>query len=557
MLNDNQFSFNISLSVLNHLGRNLYRNFVTVLGEGISNSWDADAKNVWIYIDKDKEELLIKDDGDGMTADDFRHKFLKVGYSKRGSDGKTTKSIGGRPYIGRKGIGKLALLSCAKKVCVISKTDQSEYVGGTIDNSKLDNAISEDFTNYDLEKVNLDMFRPYVDKHAHGTIILFEGIHDGIKKTEAYLRKILALYFRFSLIDNSFHIFLNDKKVTEKDLQSLAEKTQFLWKINTLEDPYIDQELTGLKRSDVLIISGLNVKGFVASVDLPRNLKITDTEEKTGVDLFVNGRLRERDILKHLPNFSTRIIASYLYGQIHFNELDGTGEDSFTTSRESIKEGNTQYEYLIKTLKDDVFEKISNMWDEWRLDAKEDGDDENPRKSKKERRARSLFNLSSQEYEDSTQNREVNEWIDDLQPDAEFNIPAYVDCFLSENLIRKFIQEKNIPLSPEAGIEVTKWKKVEIDSKNKGNISIDIRKASSDISYLAMNDLAYLVDKKNPIKEACLARDSNEYKPIRDAIAHTALLTDIAKQKLTTVYENIKARVKTLLSSRQKKEDAK
>lgn len=54
MLNESEnnmeknFKFNISLSVLNHLGRNLYRNIITVLGEAISNSWDADANNVWI-----------------------------------------------------------------------------------------------------------------------------------------------------------------------------------------------------------------------------------------------------------------------------------------------------------------------------------------------------------------------------------------------------------------------------------------------------------------------------------------------------------------------------
>ena len=41
-----QYNFNISLSILNHLGRNLYRSFMTVLGEAISNSWDADANNV-------------------------------------------------------------------------------------------------------------------------------------------------------------------------------------------------------------------------------------------------------------------------------------------------------------------------------------------------------------------------------------------------------------------------------------------------------------------------------------------------------------------------------
>ena len=35
----NEYTFNISLSILNHLGRNLYRSFITVLGEAISNAW--------------------------------------------------------------------------------------------------------------------------------------------------------------------------------------------------------------------------------------------------------------------------------------------------------------------------------------------------------------------------------------------------------------------------------------------------------------------------------------------------------------------------------------
>jgi len=63
-----------------------------------------------------------------------------------------------------------------------------------------------------------------------------------------------------------------------------------------------------------------------------------------------------------------------------------------------------------------------------------------------------------------------------------------------------------------------------------------------------MDHLANLVDKKDRVKEACLARDANEYKPIRDALAHTALLTDEAKSKLSTVYVNIKERVRKLLA---------
>ncbi len=135
------FTFVISLSVLEHLGRQLYRSFATVLGEAISNAWDADARNVWIYLDKNKDGFWIKDDGDGMTASDFQRKFLKIGYSKR-KKGRSKSEKLKRPFIGRKGIGKLALLSCADRISVMSKVKGGEYVGGLIDNSSLDNAYS-------------------------------------------------------------------------------------------------------------------------------------------------------------------------------------------------------------------------------------------------------------------------------------------------------------------------------------------------------------------------------------------------------------------------------
>jgi hypothetical protein len=119
---------------------------------------------------------------------------------------------------------------------------------------------------------------------------------------------------------------------------------------------------------------------------------------------------------------------------------------------------------------------------------------------------------------------------------------------VSENLIRKYIKDSKLTLSKEAEAVAKQWKEKEQASKGKGNISISIRRELGTLSYLSMDDLANLVDKRDPMKEACLARDANEYKPIRDAVAHTALLTDVAKNKLSTVRENIKGRVKTILS---------
>lgn len=547
---ENQFSFEISLSVLNHLGRNLYRSFITILGEAISNSWDADAKNIWIVVNKENNTLVIKDDGDGMTADDFQNKFLKIGYSKR-KDG-TTITSSGRPYIGRKGIGKLALLSCAEKISLISKTKVSkEYMGGVIDNSELNQAITDDLTpqQYKLDSVQHEKFEIYKDDHKQGTIIYFENVKDGIKNSTEHLKKLVALYFRFSLVDKSFYIFVNGDPVTLKDLKDLSDATEFVWNVNNLKDPFIGT-FSKLKSDPINKSVDLRLTGFIASVEKPRYLKIAGTEEKVGVDLFVNGRLRERDILKHMPDFSTRHIASYLYGQIHFDELDGDEKDRFTSSRDGVVPDDDRYEKLIKALKEDVLEEISSEWDALRLDRGEDGDDENPRKTLKQRRARSLYNLSSKEYTDDKSD-ETNKWLKDLQPDAEFNIPAYVDCFLSENLVRRYIEEKQISLSPQAEDERDKWRNAEIYNKNKANISIDIRRSGSDLSYLSMDGLANLVDKtKDPIKDAGLSRDATEYKPMRDALAHTALLTDVAKKRLTTVYENIKGRVRTLLSGK-------
>jgi hypothetical protein len=522
---------------------------VTVLGEAISNAWDADAKNVWIYVDKTKNSLVIKDDGIGMSKDDFQNKFLKIGYSKRRDGG--TKSPKGRPFIGRKGIGKLALLSCAQKITVISKTKKVGYVGGTIDNSGLDKAITNDLTpdKYPLRGWRPDVLKKYTKNHERGTIIHFEKMKDGIRSSLDFLRKTIALYFRFSLIDKSFNIFLDGEKITIENLKELAQNTQFLWNINRLSDPYIAKMLTSLEEPEKDLSMKTGIAGFIASVKYPSDLKVTTADERAGVDLFVNGRLRERDILKHIP--TARVAENYFYGQIHFDGLDDK-KDRFATAREGVVANDSKYSRFL----DDLRKKISEIltdWDIWRIKHRGEGDPENKRMTRVERKSRDLYNAVSDEYvlgKDSKNRKKVDGWVDELGDDARYNFASYAECFISENLVRRYIQEKSISLSSEAKGEVQTRKNNETQFKGKAGISIDIRKQSVDLSYLAMDHLANLVDKKDPLKEACLSRDANEYKPIRDALMHTSLLTDAAKLKLTTVYNNIKGRVRTLLSGK-------
>ncbi len=528
------FHFNISLSVLNHLGRNLYRNFITVLGEAISNSWDADAENVWIDIDRDKQSFSIKDDGIGMSNDDFQNKFLTIGYSKRKDGTQSTKE--GRPFIGRKGIGKLALLSCAQKISIFSK-QKDAYTGGVIDNTELDKAIKDDLESHKYLLGKIDQ-KPI--HSSSGTIISFENFNDRIKNTLETLEKTIALYFRFSLLDENFKIHFNGHKITVDNLEDLVSKTEFLWILNKHKDPLMDK-FSQKKEVEEINATTTSIKGFIASVEKPSDLTIHGMKERVSIDLFVNGRLRERDILKHVP--TSRIVENYLYGQIHFDKLENQDKDIFATNREGILADDPKYQEFLEQFKKEFLNPIIDQWDRFRTNNRQDGDPENKSMSKEERKADELLNIESKEYKGEF----VNHNIEELRNDGRYNIASYTQCFLAENLLRKFIEKhnllENIPKKIQENIK--KYKKIEDENKQKGNISIPIR-VDNNMFYLSMDDLAYIIDQKNDMAKSSLNWDAKKYKPIRDVIAHTAWLTKEAKDEFKTIYDNIKGRVDKL-----------
>lgn len=543
-----EYNFNISLSVLNHLGRNLYRNVITVIGEAISNSWDADANNVWIEIDRKVNTMAILDDGLGMNDDDFQEKFLKIGYSKRKNG--VYKTPSGRPFIGRKGIGKLALLSCAKRIQIATKCYGGDLVGGVIDNNDLDEAIKDDINSQDYTLKPLDNnIINEIEKVEKGTLILFEEISDGIINTVDYIKKSIALYFRFSLIDQKFNIFVNNEKINEELLSDFADNTQFLWKINQFNDDFISS-MNNVQNTKN-ISSQLSVKGYIASVDKPSSIKIRGTQERATIDLFVNGRLREKDILRHIP--TSRIVESYVYGQIHFDDLDtGASKDIFTSSREGVVSNEPMFKTLLDEMKR-IFAIVMDDWDKLRIAQGNDGDPDNDRISKSKRKGQELFNATVKEMHDKEpfMNRRgiVTNWVNELSVDAQFNIPSYTQCFISENLLRKYIEYKKDPLSKEAIEEAEKWRGREFKNKENANISYDVRHSSDDVYYLDMTFLSNFIDKSPDQKTSGLNRSAIIYKPLRDAVGHTSLLTDNAKAQLTTEYNNIQARLLAILKS--------
>lgn len=392
----------------------------------------------------------------------------------------------------------------------------------------------------------------------HGTLIKFIGLKNGIINTLDNIRKFIALYFRFSLVDDSFKIYVNGNEINLGDVKDLTDKTQFVWPINDNgHDSFIQTlSIRSIRKDDLTITK--NVNGFIASVEKPKDLNILGAGEKVGVDLFVNGRLRERDILKRIQ--SARVPESYLYGQIHYNDLDGDEIDRFTSSREGIVSDDILFIELLENIKP-IIKSIIDQWDKWRIEIKQDGDDDNRRFSRKERASKRLYNETASEYkpylsDNSEPTARVQGWINELEEDATFNLQSYTECFISENLVRRLIKHKSIVLDEsseakkKAMHEVERWRKREDKDKRIGNIAIDIRGKDDDLFYL---DLAHLASIADPSRSGdgypdYLTNDEKAFTPIRNAVMHTSRLTQDAKDRLTTVYANIKAKIRNLLS---------
>lgn len=601
-----EHKFLISMTVLDHLGRQLYRNFITVIGEAISNAWDADANNVWIELDRSTQTLSILDDGHGMSSEDLDDKFLKIGYTKRGREGTERHSATGRPYIGAKGIGKLALLSCADTISIASKTTSTEPTGCLISNIELDQAITNDLT---TEEVTLSDAIPQaydlLEKLGSnsGTALILNGMRTA-NSSDEFLRSSIAQGFRFSLIDPEFHIFYNEIEVTVQDLGKLISKTQFAWLFPGTKDDFTDQLDHAIERchntvpeKDYTIpptilknnkseadndmpIEGIQITGFIASTNKPRDLHIYGSDERATLDLFVNGRIRERNILQHIP--SSRVPEQYIYGQIHVNGLDRAGTDPFTSAREQVIANDPIYRAVLAELKL-ILKNIYNHWDIMRIQLKEEGDPTTKNASKDTRAADQLAKATMKHIRDKFPAKEQEYWdttLKELVDRASLNSRFYTRAFFAENLLRHILidagyqhrsdypahiqqllyedpnpatQNTNMITDQATNIQQRKgaiWKNIvertrAKEAKQGYNGRTSIRHTISDLDYLLLSDLLRFADKTNSsgLSFRAVAPDSiqniEKILLLRNIIMHCCTLTKFGREEFMHLYEHL------------------
>lgn len=102
---------------IEHLGIQMYSTLPPVIAELVSNSYDADAKEVTISLfDEGSKNIIVEDDGHGMSFQEINNKFLLIGRNRRITEDSQKSESGKRDVIGKKGLGKLAFFGIAEHI---------------------------------------------------------------------------------------------------------------------------------------------------------------------------------------------------------------------------------------------------------------------------------------------------------------------------------------------------------------------------------------------------------------------------------------------------------
>lgn len=353
------YEMTVNLNVLDHLGINLYSNVAAVLTEAVANAWDADATEVRISYDDVAGEIIIADDGCGMTIGEMNEKFLKVGYRRR--DNESAKTVRyGRSVMGRKGLGKLSLFSIADRIRVESSKEGQPH-GLIMAVPDIRSAIVEQNTKYIPGAIPSGELVV-----ANGTRIKLSSLkRSRIPSSFSALRKKIAR--RFSVIGGNFKVYINDHEVGPADRDDL-KALEYLWHIGE-QDPERQDAAKQLKEETTLPDrldgwdSAWRVKGWLGTACKPKDLA-KDGANLNSIVLLARGRLIQENMLDSIND--GRLYTKYLTGQLEADFLDLDDRDDIATSdRQRVVEDDPRTLAVHAYLKS-MLSKLEPQWSKWR-----------------------------------------------------------------------------------------------------------------------------------------------------------------------------------------------
>lgn len=317
-------------ALVEQLGAQLYPSATATVAELISNAWDADACNVWVTIPFGESwtaegEIVVLDDGHGMTRAEAQEQYLVVGRKRRLHSGGTTP--GGRPVHGRKGIGKLAAFGTAETLdCFTVKSE--ETVSFRLDYQKI--RRSDPGTDCEVDE-NIEQ-EPLL---APDGTILPSGTR--IRLTTLRLKRAISeegfmksMSRRFALDQTSMQIFINGQQ-----LQRFEMELEFRYPRDKIpEGSSVKVEPDGWGRET--LPNGQEVRWWIGFTPKP-----LPAEYLRGISILGRGKLLQRPFMfERAQGVEGQLGQEYIVGEVSADWLDtGTDieDDLIQTNRDQLQ----------------------------------------------------------------------------------------------------------------------------------------------------------------------------------------------------------------------------
>ncbi|MDE0016479.1 MAG: ATP-binding protein [Candidatus Poribacteria bacterium] len=339
------YRMEFDVGTIKHLGLQMYSTLPPIIGELVANAWDANATKVEItipegQINEQTSEIIIKDNGFGMSDQDIRSKYLIIGRDRRQEEqSEETPPPHKRRIMGRKGIGKFSAFGIAKEIVIESVKNR--------DISHFQMNYDELLKNRQKREIEFPPLKPT------GTV------SEGTKITLRYITKFKTrsisidiirrgLARRFAVIGaKDFEVVINGEPISpeDRDLKRLLAKdvdgNPYLWEYNKTE---IKDE------------TGWTVSGWIGA--LSRTSPGIDKIDR-GIVLMARGKLVQEPFVFDAV-VGQQFALSYLIGELHVDFVDEE-EDTIATTRNSLV-WDTEANAALKEWGKDEVNKKASLW---------------------------------------------------------------------------------------------------------------------------------------------------------------------------------------------------
>ncbi|NGP89188.1 ATP-binding protein [Fodinibius halophilus] len=321
------------------LGQQMYGGPVPAVAELVANAWDADSKKVEIKVPEnltDDSVIVVKDNGRGMTFEELNKFYLNVGYERRKKRGEKTE--GGRPVMGRKGIGKLAGFGIAEDIVLRSVKD-GKLVEFTLNYAELRNKKELDGFEFIPNKIEKT-------SEKSGVTVIYQNLKLERSINRERFKKSMAR--RFALNTEQMQILVNGDALKKDDFEFEHRIPSKGWQKEEIEEFGEVEYWFGFTKNTI------------------------DEPELRGISVFARDRVAQ--FTPFFFNLSGGITGQvgleYLTGQVKANQLDEK-DDYIATDRQTVNWQFNKPQILEKWGKGKIKELCKN-WKKRRDQAKRD-----------------------------------------------------------------------------------------------------------------------------------------------------------------------------------------